>query len=145
MSNDNNNFNINNNNIHTCTNTHTYINTYIHTYIYTYIHTYIYTYIHTYVHMCISMEQGQIHQLVTIGTLKPLICHKPELSSIISIKVVHNYLAFISIEKILSFIDLKGIVTGYIWTEKECIFMGYAVWWIIFIEIICSFEGCKWT
>ena len=48
----------------------------------------------------------------------PLQYNKPELSSIISNKVVHNYLAFISIEKILSGIDIKGIVTSYIWTIK---------------------------
>ena len=68
--------------------------------------------------MCSSMEQGRIHQLVTIGTLKPLICHKPELSSIISIKVVHDYLAFISVEKILTGINIKGTVASYIWTIK---------------------------
>ena len=45
---------------------------------------------------------------------RPLQWHTPELSSIISKKVVHNYLAFISEEKILSGIDIKGIVTSYI-------------------------------
>ena len=43
---------------------------------------------------------------------------KPELSSTISKTVVHNYLAFISVENILSGIDIKGIVTSYIWTIK---------------------------
>ena len=28
---------------------------------------------------------------------------------------MHNYLAFISVEKIFSGIDIKGIVTSYIW------------------------------
>ena len=76
------------------------------------IHTH--THIYIYIYMCSSMEQGRIHQLVTIGTLKPLICHKPELSSIISIKVVHNYLAIISVEKILTGINIKGTVASYI-------------------------------
>ena len=39
-------------------------------------------------------------------------------SSIISNKVVHNYLAFISIGKIPSGIDIKGTVTSYIWIIK---------------------------
>ena len=38
--------------------------------------------------------------------------------SIISKKVVHNYLAFISQEQILRGIDIKGIVTSYIWNIK---------------------------
>ena len=38
--------------------------------------------------------------------------------SFISKKVVHNYLAFISVEKILSVTDVKGIVTSYIWTLR---------------------------
>ena len=38
--------------------------------------------------------------------------------SFISKKVVHNYLALISVEKILSGIDIKGIVISYIWTTK---------------------------
>ena len=53
--------------------------------------------------------------VMLISSLSPLQCHKPELSSIISKKVVHNYLAFISIEKILSDIDIQGIMTSYIW------------------------------
>ena len=32
--------------------------------------------------------------------------------------VLHNYLAFISVEKILRGIDIKGIVTSYIWKIK---------------------------
>ena len=35
-------------------------------------------------------------------------------NSFISKKVVHNYQAFISVEKILSGIDIKGIVISYI-------------------------------
>ena len=35
--------------------------------------------------------------------------------SFISKKVVHNYLAFISVENILSGIDIQRIVTSYIW------------------------------
>ena len=49
-----------------------------------------------------------------ISSSRPLHGHKPELSSISSKEVVHNYLAIISIEKILSGIDIKGIVTSYI-------------------------------
>ena len=56
---------------------------------------------------------------MTTSSLRPLICHKPELSSIISIEVVHNYLAIISVEKILSGIDIKEIVTSCIWTIKR--------------------------
>ena len=53
-----------------------------------------------------------------INSSRPLQWHKSELSSIINIKVVHSYLAFISEEKILSGIDIKGIVTSYIWNIK---------------------------
>ena len=59
-----------------------------------------------------SQGQQRINHLMTISSLRPLICHKPELSSIISIEVVHNYLAIISVEKILSGIDIKGTVTS---------------------------------
>ena len=38
--------------------------------------------------------------------------------SFISKKVVHNYQAFISVEKILSGIDIKGIMTIHIWKIK---------------------------
>ena len=38
--------------------------------------------------------------------------------SFINKKVVHNYLALISVEKILSGIDIKGIVTIHIWKIK---------------------------
>ena len=38
--------------------------------------------------------------------------------SFISKKVVYNYLAFISVDKIQSSIDIKGIVTSYIWKIK---------------------------
>ena len=38
--------------------------------------------------------------------------------SFISKKVVHIYLALISVEKILSGIDIKGIVTIHIWKIK---------------------------
>ena len=92
-----------------------------------------------------SWSQGRINHLKLIRSSRPLLWHKPELSSIISKKVVYNYQAFIFVEKILSGIDIKGIVTSYNWTEKEGIFMWYAVWWIIFTEIICSFGGWKWT
>ena len=44
--------------------------------------------------------------------------------SFISKKIVHNYLAFISVEKILSGIDIKGIVTSYIWTIRR-VFLLY--------------------
>ena len=38
--------------------------------------------------------------------------------SFISKKVVYNYLALISVEKILSGINIKGIVTIHIWLIK---------------------------
>ena len=53
-----------------------------------------------------------------ISSLRPFDCHKPELSSIIRSKVIHNYLDIISVEKILSGIDIKGTVTSYICTIK---------------------------
>ena len=40
------------------------------------------------------------------------------MSSIIRSKVIHNYLDIISVEKILSCIDINGIVTNYIWKLK---------------------------
>ena len=64
--------------------------------------------------MCCSVQEGRSNHLRLMSTLRPLQCHKPELSSIISTKVVHNYLAFISVEKILSGIEIKGIVTSLI-------------------------------
>ena len=64
--------------------------------------------------MCCSMEDWRINHLKLMSTLRTLQCHKPELSSIISKKVVHNYLAFISVEKILSGIEIKGTVTSFI-------------------------------
>ena len=45
---------------------------------------------------------------------RPSQWHTPELSRNISKKVVHNYLAFVSKENILSGIDIKRIVTGYL-------------------------------
>ena len=64
--------------------------------------------------MRISQSQGRINHLEFMDLLRPLNCHKPEYSSIISKKVVHNYIIFISVEKILSGIDIKGTVTSCI-------------------------------
>ena len=61
-----------------------------------------------------SQSQGRINHLELLSSLRPFYCHKPELSNIISKQVVHNLLALISAEKILSGIDIKGIVSIYI-------------------------------
>ena len=55
---------------------------------------------------CSEPEWRRRHMKL-ISSSSPLQCHKPELSSLISKKVVHNYLAFISVEKILSGFFLK--------------------------------------
>ena len=68
--------------------------------------------------MSCSEPEEWIHHIKFINSSIPLQCHKPELSSIISKQVVHNYLDFISVEKIFCGIDIKGIVTSYIWKIK---------------------------
>ena len=78
-------------------------------------------------YMWISRSQLRINHLQLISSLSPLHCHKPELSKIISKKVFHNYLDFISIEKILSGIDIK-VPTSYIWTIKGGYFHLEGVW-----------------
>ena len=65
-----------------------------------------------------SWSQGRINHLELYSSFRPFNCHKPELSNIISKKVIHNYLAIISIEIILSGIHIKDIVTSYIWNIK---------------------------
>ena len=61
-----------------------------------------------------SRSQGRINNLDFMSSLRPFNCHKPELSNILSIKVIHNYLALISVENILSGIDIKETVTSCI-------------------------------
>ena len=92
-------------------------------------------------HMRTSRSQGRINHLMLLGSLRSLYCHKPELSSIISKKVVYNYLNFISVEKILSGIDIKGTMTNSIWTINGGIFIWSVVWWNIFSELICLLGG----
>ena len=61
----------------------------------------------TFLYIKIPNKWQKMHKTFTMD--------KRKLSSLNSKKNVHNYLAFISIEKILSGIDIKGIVTSYIW------------------------------
>ena len=70
------------------------------------------------IYMRTSRSQGRINHLELMSSLRPFYCHKPELSNIISKEVVHNYLALISTENILSGIDIKGTVTICICTIK---------------------------
>ena len=65
-----------------------------------------------------SEVDARANYVVLISWPRPLLCHKLEFSSISSKKVVHNSLAFISVENFQGGINIKGIVTSYIWTKK---------------------------
>ena len=95
--------------------------------------------------MRISRSQWRINHLKLISSSGPLQCHKPELFSIISKKVVHNYLAFISVEKILSGIAIKAIVTSYIWKIEGVFLFDTQFDELFFVSLFVHMGGCKWT
>merc|ERR1739842_208267 len=76
---------------------------------------YVLIYIYIYIYMCVApRSRGEYTNVVLLDSLRSLYCHKPELSSLISKKVIYNYLNFISVEKICTGINIKGTVTSSI-------------------------------
>merc|ERR1739840_25928 len=72
-------------------------------------------YIYIYIYICVApRSRGEYTNVVLLDSLRSLYCHKPELSSLISKKVVYNYLNFKSVENICSGINIKGTVTSSI-------------------------------
>ena len=51
--------------------------------------------------------------------------------------MVHSYLAFISVEKILSGIDIEGIVTSYIWKIKGVFLFDPQLNYELFFMSLC--------
>ena len=102
----------------------------------------IYIYLYIYIYICVApRSRGEYTNVVLLDSLRSLYCHKPELSSLISKKVVYNYLNFKSVENICSGINIKGTVTSSIWTIKGGIFIWSVVGRNIFMDLICLLGG----
>ena len=100
------------------------------------------SYIYIYIYICVApRNRGEDTNVVLLDSLRSLYCHKPELSSLISKKVVYNYLNFKSVENICSGINIKGTVTSSIWTIKGGIFIWSVVGRNIFMDLICLLGG----